>query len=421
MSDLAVDSSRSGDAGHRLIAPITVAVLVTLGIVCFVAMLVLGAYAPDLKRDGNGGGHALSASMNGFTGVVRLAEATGRRARIVRDIHLLRTEDLVVATPETGAVNIDPVIGQRASTPTLLVLPKWATRPYDKHRGWVTIDGLLPRGTAQGVLAPAAILDIVQRRSGGRPLTTVEPLMTGVAFDAPTPLQAIRPTPAGTKPKGDAGYGPLEPLIVDEAGNIVLGRFAARPLFVLADPDLLDNRGMHDARAAASALAMLDWMNSNQAEGIAFDVTLNGFAHGASPLKLMFEPPFLATTLTLAVVVLLGALGTVPRFGSARPRERAIAFGKTALVDNTAVLVGKARREVSVGQRYTDVVRDIAVRAFAVPMQQRGAALDAQLDRLDRGDQPFSALAQTLAHADDKTELVSAAGALHDWIRGRQR
>lgn len=416
MSDLAIGADAKSE-GRRLLTPITAAILVGVGIACFIASLVLGAYAPDLKGGENGGGHALSSSFNGFAAVIRLAEATGRKPRVVRNQRLFTTEDLVVATPENGRINVDPVIGRRSSTPTLVVLPKWATAADKRHRGWATVEGLLPDVFAKGVLAPAAKLDVVQRRSGGRPLITVEPLLKAAAFAAPRPLQAIRRVPGN-----DQGlYGAFYPLIEDELGNIVLGRFENRPLYILADPDLIDNRGMHDARTAASALAMLDFLNSNEAEGIAFDVTLNGIGQGASPLKLLFEPPFLATTLTLAAAILLAALGTVARFGSPRPRERAIAFGKTALVDNTAALVAKARAEVRLGGRYADAVREVAVRAFAVPAKLRGPALDAQLDRLERGDQPFTALADGVARAQNRTELVGAAQALHGWLKGREK
>ena len=412
MSDVATGAPPA----ERLLSPVTAAVLVAVGISCFVATLVLGAYAPDFKGSGRAGGHAASRSFNGYAGLVRLAEATGRHPRVTRDVHLLATEDLVVATPEDGGVNVDPVMGQRASRPTLLVLPKWSALPDPRHRGWAMATGLLPVGSAQGVLAPAARLSVVHRRSGGRPLRTIDPTMTDVSFAAPTPLQAIRPD-AGAPGQGDAGYGALEPLIVDERSNIVLGKFANRPLYVLADPDLLDNRGMKDSGTAVSALAMLDDLNSNEAGGIAFDVTLNGLAGGRSPLKLLFEPPFLATTLCLAAAILLAALTTLTRFGSPRPRGRAIAFGKAALVDNTAALVGKARAETRLGGRYADVIREAAVRAFALPARLRGAELDGALDRLERGPRPFTALAGELADARTSTDMVGAARALHRWMR----
>lgn len=410
MSDVAIGRATR----ERLISPITAAVLVAVGVSCFIATLVLGAFAPDLRGGGNGGGHALSRAFNGYAGLVELADATGRHPRIVRNAKLFETEDLVVATPENGAVNVDPVVGRRPSRPTLLVLPKWATGPDAAHRGWSTAFGLWPPATGAAVLAPAATLPIVQRRSGGRPLTVVDPMLNGVRFTAPRPLQAI--APVYRHATGDAGYGQLQPLIVDDRGNIVLGRFPNRVLYVLSDPDLLNDRGMRDAGNAAAALAMLDDLNSNEAGGIAFDVTLNGLGGGRSPLKLLFVPPFLATTLTLAVAVLLAALTTLTRFGSARPRERAIAFGKAALVDNTAALVAKARAETRLGGRYADVIREAAQRAFGVPARLRGVELDGALDKLERGPKPFTTLAGELGNAGTKTELVGAARALHRWM-----
>ena len=401
----------------RLLRPLTVAILLTVGIASFIGTLLMGAYAPDLQRDNGAGGHALSDAATGYSGLVRLAEATGRHPRVVRNVHQMATEDLVVATPPSGGVRIDPVLGPRRATPTLIVLPKWRTSASEERRGWVTVDALAEPGDPQGVLAPAATLELVRRPSGGRPLRTVEPLMTGVAFVAPRPLQAIRAARA-TPGRGAGAYGALEPLVTDEAGNIVVGRFSNRPLFVLADPDLLDNRGVHDARNAASALAMLDFMNSNQTQDVAFDVTLNGLGGGVSPLKLLFEPPFVATTLTIAAALLLAALGAACRFGSPRPRARAIAFGKAALVDNTAALIRKAGREVRVGGGYADVVREAAARAFAAPARLRGAALDAYLDGLGRGGARFTTLAEAVMRAEDNTDLVSASRALHAWLEG---
>ncbi|MBY9063539.1 hypothetical protein K7957_11410 [Sphingomonas yunnanensis] len=397
----------------RLFAPTTVAVLLALGIAGFVATLLLSAYAPDWRGRGDGGAHALSGGVTGYSALVRLAEATGRRPRIVRDPHRFDTEDLLVATPETGAAPIDPVLAPRASLPTLFVLPKWSTRADAKHPGWVHVTGLKDRLEAYGVFVPETRFAIVQRPSFGRPLRAVVPELAGLRLAAPRPLQAIR------APARSPAYGVLEPVIVDERGAIVLGRFTDRPLYVLADPDLLDNRGMHDPRTAAAALALLDWMNSNAAQGIAFDVTLNGLAAGANPLKLVFEPPFLALTLTLAVALLLAALGTVTRFGSPRERPRALALGKAALVDNTAALVRRAGREARLGQRYVDVVREAAARAFAAPARLRGAALDAYLDGLDRHAR-FTALASTLAAATGAAEMTRAARALHDWMGERE-
>ena len=104
---------------------------------------------------------------------------------------------------------------------------------------------------------------------------------------------------------------------------------------------------MGSERQARSALAMLDFLNSTDADGVLFDVTANGLGRSRSPLKLAFDPPFLAVTLTIFAAMLLAAWQALNRFGPVRRRERAIAFGKAALVDNSAALIRKAGREAT--------------------------------------------------------------------------
>ena len=105
MSDIALDQ-RAGGEEPRLLAPGTVAILLAVGIGSFVAMLLLGAYAPDLKRGGGTGGHALSDAATGYSGLVRLADATGLHPRIVRNVHGFATEDLLVVYEPLAPVRL---------------------------------------------------------------------------------------------------------------------------------------------------------------------------------------------------------------------------------------------------------------------------------------------------------------------------
>src|SRR3546814_11622763 len=96
---------------------------------------------------------------------------------------------------------------------------------------------------------------------------------------------------------GDGAAPPsFIPLITDGRGGTVLARLGN--LYILADPDLLDNAGMKDARNAASALALLDWIKGEDATSLGFDVPLNGLGGSRSPLTLAFDPPCLALTRT---------------------------------------------------------------------------------------------------------------------------
>lgn len=412
MSDVAI--GRPSDTG--IFRARTVGLLLALGLLGFLGMVVLGAYAPDLRSGRNGGGHALSNAATGYSAIVTLAEATGRKPRILRNPREFDTEDLLVATPERASVNISDARTEREDRPTLFVLPKWETAADPDREDWVRKAGLMPVEEPIGVLSPEYRFTMKQVRTKGEWLVS-EGVPASIRFRAPRDLQVITGLETDTARAGNEAYRAahsITPLIVDGKGGIVLAQLGQEPLFVLADPDLLNNMGMRDLRQAGSALALLDWLNANPPEGIAFDVSFNGFGHSRSPLKLMFEAPFSAMTIAIVATLLLVGIRAFGRFGAIRPRERAIAFGKAALVDNSAALVSKARREARMGARYAAVVRERAARAFGAPGHLRDAALDDYLDAL-RGTHRFTELVAAAEAATDRQAMLEAAQALHAW------
>lgn len=399
MSDLATGTGAAPEGAFR---PATILLVVAIGIIAFAGMLVLGAYAPDLRSGRNGGGHALSNAATGFSGIVQLARATGRNPLILRNENFLDTEDLVVLTPENGMTDMSKVLERRSTKPTLVVLPKWNTVADPARTGWVRSQGLRPAWDTERVLAPDHKLKVRRHRGGGTPLKTIP-------GDAPRALRFIAPGPLQTV--GGSGFVPI---VTDSDGQAVLLRFENQALYLLADPDLLSNRAMADLDRAAAALAMLDYLNSTGAKSIMFDVTLNGLGQSRSPLKLMFDPPFLAATLAIVAALLLAGLQAISRFGPARRPDRAIAFGKAALIDNAAALVRQARRESRLGGRYAEMIRDKAVTVFGVPARLRDSALTDYLDKLE-GRASFSTLASAAEQARSREELLAAAQALHEW------
>ena len=404
----------------NLFNPVIVAILLAIGVIGFVGTLILGAYAPDLRSGQNGGAHALSKSATGYSVVVALAEATGRNPRIVRDPHLFTTPDLLVATPESGATNISAAVEGRDFKPTLFVFPKWMTVADKDRPGWARRHGLLPLSEPIGVLAPGTTFTMRREKTDRRLLANAG-LPKAVALRAPRILQVItgiRPTEPEEDEDADeheAHQQVLHPLLTDGRGGIVLGRLGETQRYVLADPDLLNNMGLRDADQAAAALAMLDVLDGRRDKGIAFDVSFNGFGRAQSPLKLLFEPPFVAMTITLTAALLLVALNALARFGPVAPRTRVIAFGKAVLVDNTAALVRKAGREANMGGRYAAVMRDRAARIFGAPARLKDGALITYLDRLGGGRAPFSTLMRNAETATDRRTLLQAARALHAW------
>ena len=399
MSEIAIGGQAAAESAFRRG---NMLLIVAIGVAAFFAMLVLGAYAPDLRSGKDGGSHALSNAATGFSGIVRLAEATGRTPEILRQDHLWETEDLVIITPERAAVDVSEVMTTRSSRVTLVVLPKWNSQRDPKKPAWVRVSGLVRTAEPEGVLAPQWELKVGRARTKGQMLVTVPAHAPGdMRFPAPAVSQFI------------SGEG-LEPIVTDASGRIVLGKLPNSPWFVLADPDLLNNHGMGDARRAQAALALLDFLNSTDAEAVYFDVTLNGLGHSKSPLKLAFDPPFLAVTLAILAALLLAGLQAIVRFGVPLRPERAIAFGKAALVDNSAALVRKAGREAHLGWRYANMIRDRMATVLRLPPTLPDDRLVERLDAL-KAEQVFSTLAANAAGASTREGVLAAAKALHQW------
>lgn len=404
-------------------SPIAVALMLVVGLIGFAATLVLGAFAPDLRSGRNGGAHALSDAATGYSGIVRLLDATGRSPQVLRSDAQFGQAELVVITPERGATPIGGVTGAREYKRLLIVLPKWATVADQDRRGWVRVTGTLSVREPEGVMAPATRLTIRRRQGGGRMLATAPGVPSEIRLRAPRRLQVITAHSTRTTEREDGStqvIDKLVPLVTDGRGGVVLGRFEDRPTFVLADPDLIANHGVADLGQARAALAMLDHIAGGRADRIAFDVTLNGLGRGRSVLKLFFEPPVLAMTLAIAAALLLAGWQALTRFGAPAVPERAVAFGKRALIDNTAALVRKAKRENRLGARYADAIRARARELFGVPAALGADEADAYLDRASNRER-FSELAGAVARADDRHELLRGARRLHGWMGDRIR
>ena len=398
MSDIDIRGRRADEGSFRRGA---ILLVVIVGIAAFVGMLVLGAYAPELRSGKNGGAHALSNAATGYSGLVRLAEATGRNPQILRQDYLHESEELVVMTPESGATDLSEALEARPTKPTLLVYPKWNASRDPKKPAWVRVRGLVPRQDPEAVLAPATKLTVSRIKTAGELLVTVPEHAAAIRFPAPPVLQTA---------SGDG----LQPIVTDAAGRIVLARVGEAPLYILVDPDLLNNHGIADPRRAQAALALLDFLNSTDAETIYFDVTLNGLGASKSPLRLMFDPPFLAVTLAIAAALLLAGLQAIARFGVPLRPERAIAFGKAALVDNSAALVRKAGREGRLGGRYAELVRDRVAAMLRLPVALPSDKIGQRLDALP-ATRNFSSLAAEAANAQTPEGVLASAKALHQW------
>jgi hypothetical protein len=215
------------------------------------------------------------------------------------------------------------------------------------------------------------------------------------------------------------------PVVLDGAGRAIVLTHDDTGLYVLADPDLLNTRGMDQPAKARAALALLETLGPPD-QAIAFDLSLHGFSRPRSVLRLLLEPPLLGFTLCLLFAAALVGWQAMVRFRPHRHARRAVALGKKALADNTAALVRLARREHGMARPYADLVRAQAARAVAAPSSLSQDETTALLDRLARRQGSATTFADLSAQADrarNAGDLMSVARSLMRWklemTRGR--
>ncbi len=415
----------------RTFSPVIVLWMLIVGIVAFAGFSVMSAYAPDLRDSTDGGGHALSKSAIGFAGLRELLTIKGDTVVVGRGG--ARPDALTLFTP-AGSVD-DKALGPlRAATPKLVILPKWAPVPDFRHPGWVQkvdlqqgeeVSASLSDGffTGDRVAGP---LTVVRRAKAARPVlkVAVEPYGEGGPARAPlNPGDTLRPG-AIDRLQTATGDG-WTPLVVDEAGAPILLRAEKEAgLYVLTDPDLLNNQGLFDLATAQTGVALLDAIRSKQPEPIVQDVTLNGFKRARSPLRMAFEPPFLGLTLAALGTALLMGLHAACRFGPPRVAGRALALGTLALAENCAGLIRLAGREPAMAPAYAAGVRSSVARAVGAPRDLAGPRLDEMLDGIGRArglTQTSSALTAAAGAVRTRADLMRLADDLNDWKREMTR
>ena len=136
--------SRSSKAGDGGFSPVTMIVVLLVGVVALAGLGVLSAYAPELRSGNDGGGHALSRSSTGFGGLPLLLRGVGVPVVLNRGVLTEASdESLLILTPsaQTEPEQIDDIEHYGA---TLVVLPKWTSMPDADRPGWVRTIGVQP-------------------------------------------------------------------------------------------------------------------------------------------------------------------------------------------------------------------------------------------------------------------------------------
>jgi len=398
-------------------SPGVILALVLVGVLSFAGLVVLSAYAPELRGKADRGAHALSTSAVGYQGAVQLSLELGLPIRVSRDGSGAPLDaELLVLTPPLGRSSED-MKHFRAGFRTLIVLPKWAAEPDPMRPARVRKAGLLALAPVSDMLGPYAPKTSVQRRPGAS-----SPALRGVGdLFPPGAFPPLGPIDRLQTMKGEG----WEPVLVDEQGEIVLGRSRRlKYVYVLAEPDLLNNQGIARLETARAGVGILERLSGQ--DGAAFDVTLNGFQSGRSIGRVLLQPPWLAATLCGVAAALLMGLHALARFGPARRSGRALPPGRQVLVDSSAGLVRMAGKEHELAPAYAELARSQILRAAGAERANRPQEeTDAWLEDLarQRGAAPAAPLVAEAATARSREDLLNVGRKLYQWrlemTRGR--
>jgi len=380
----------------------TVLILVAAGFILALGFLLVSAYGDRFDRQRGNIPSPSSRFATGFYGLTRLVELAGGKATLSGDAASRPQQGILIMTPNAGttAEEMEAALTDAAGpdAPVLIVLPKWiaVARPNAPTREQKV--GLLPEKRVAALIESVAEATLEREKPGKLVMRTSLPIPD---FRPPEALQSLR---------GDTLYT----LIAAPEGGAVLAEIPGKNIFILADPDLLNNHGLAHRANARAALAMLAGLDPQAPGTIVFDTMLPYGSGGRNLLQLAFEPPFAGVSIALLIAALLAGIATLVRFGPVRREQRAVPFGKAALIDNIVSLARRARRTREGGDAYADAMRDWAARRLALPRTLQGDALDAQLDAIPTTTS-YATVTEQVRGATTETELLHAAQALDDW------
>jgi len=401
-----MSASAAHDAGFN---PRLIGGVVVIGIVAFIALWALIALGPQLSSGNDGGGHALSKAAPGYAGIVDLLERAGADVELRRQVETTQYEDyepIIVLTPteRTRPEEMKELIEAQGSAPVLIILPKWIAGriPGEAAKpGWVS-GGIANPPPAR--LLPSEYFGEVRIARAPQGGGTARGLVAGRERTLALPAQLH--TVAGDE---------LDTLIAGPGDTAVLARTSNRDLYILSDPDLVNNLAFASRGKARAAAILIDAVAEDaDADGLAFDLTLNGFGGGRSLLRFAFVPPFIGITLCLIAAGLLALWQAWIRFGPSLKPQRAIPVSKAALIANSADLIRQARRELDGAEAFVHSQRIAIARRLHAPAGLDTAATDAWIDKhLPPGGDLFSSLARRLPLARNTHEFLADAQALH--------
>ena len=323
---------------------------------------------------------------------------------------------LVLAEPDWDPERLAALSreARERNAPLVLVLPKWrAGDPRKDKPEWLERVRIRSRPEAQRAalaLEHPDLRGISIQREKAQQVRRCSSDSESFAVQA-NPLQLLAPA-RDMKALVSCGSG----ILIAQVGAI-----GGSPLiFVVSDPDLLNNQGL--GRAENALVIHQLFTRELGATGAVFDETIHGLTR--TPGLLAEATSFPLVLAVLQGLVLLGVVlwAGMGRFGKPLPVSLGLAAGKEILIDNTAKLLANGGYAADGVVRYfRQVTRAVAAHYFLPPDLPDGERI-AKLQRITdaRGVRMrLVELEQTLLHLPagrhGEEQAVRYARRLHDW------
>lgn len=208
----------------------------------------------------------------------------------------------------------------------------------------------------------------------------------------------------------------LAPLLSAPEGKL-LSQLGAKEIFILSDPDLLNNHGLARGENAALVLRLLQRLGRR----VVIDETTHGYTLPPSLWRELTSPPLVYASLHVALCSLLLVWVALVRLGNPSPLLPALRSGKQALLDNAAELLALGGHHAHALRAYRRAVLRQAAAACSLPASLSDDEREARLGLLAtaRGAaDDIAALGREIEALPPKASArrcLALASALHRW------
>jgi hypothetical protein len=370
--------------------------------------LVTAAYLGLTTSDGgpvtSAGADSYSRSAIGHHGLLELLREMKVPARAQRGV-VGGDGLLVLAEPQASvAADVEQRLRVAAATerPVLLVLPKWSVLEATADEKHVRrIEPLSAEDVAR-VMGAAGLSGEIRRPARAGAVERDEAKIVGSSrLDLPVP-QLVAPD----------DNSEFRPLVATAEGALLLQRDS---LYVLTDPDLLENHGLLRADDAEIALRLLD--HARDGGRVVFDEVVHGHKSGGSLWAEFATFPLGLVTIQLVLLALALAWAGLVRVAKPLALPPPLGRGLQVLVDNTASLLHLGGHAPEVLARYWQATQRELLAALHAPADlgagDRAAWLARAAAARKAGDDPAAIDAAVAASKGRPAEVLATARRIH--------